>query len=44
MSPVAFAEQELSPLEWDMLELLYDDLVQPGMYEQQLLATIAILN
>jgi len=44
MSPVAFAEQELSTLEWDMLELLYDDLVQPGMYEQQLLATIAILN
>jgi hypothetical protein len=42
MSPSASSPLEVSDLEWDMLELLYDDAVLPGMYDEQILAAITV--
>lgn len=42
MSPAASAPLEVSALEWDMLTLLYDDAVLPGMYDAQVLAAITV--
>jgi len=42
MSPSTSAPLEVSALEWDMLTLLYDDDVLPGMYDAQILAAITV--
>jgi hypothetical protein len=44
MSPAATGELELSALEWDMLRLLYDDAVEPGMWEAEVRAAVTITN
>ena len=42
MSPSTSMELTLSELEWEMLELLYEDDVLPGMYDQQILTAITV--
>ncbi len=42
MSPVASNPLDVSGLEWDMLKLLYEDDVLPGMYDDQVLAVITV--
>lgn len=42
MSASTSQEQFASELEWDMLSLLYDDAVMPGMYDDQILAAVTV--